>query len=114
MICHLHFPIGYQTENIHNDNLDMHVILRDGTVYFLILITLENIQSLMAKEELNLSSYFWIEDMLIVKDLSLDRIKVAIKEVVAAEQLEQIGDKIGTVASVFGSEAPYHRWHLVE
>ncbi|MDO6433019.1 hypothetical protein Q4E93_20595 [Flavitalea sp. BT771] len=94
-----HFPAGYTATNISNDNIDINVVTEDENVYFATLFTLENIHSLMAKDE---SPYFWATNMLIVKDLSLYSIRSAIDRIVNDGYLESAACKIGDTQKVFG------------
>ncbi len=61
------FPVGYNIEDIYNDNLDLNVVLSNDKVYFGTLFTNLNIKYLMEKEG---EDFFWAADMLIVSDLS--------------------------------------------
>jgi hypothetical protein len=94
-----HFPAGYTGTNITNDNIDINVVTEDESVYFATLFTFENIHSLMAKEQ---SPYFWATNMLIVKDLNLDTIRLAIDRIVNEGDLEAVACKIGNTQKTFG------------
>jgi hypothetical protein len=94
-----HFPAGYAGTNITNDNVDINIVAEDGSIYFATLFTVENINSMMAKEQ---SPYFWATNMLIVKDLSLDTIRLSIESIINDGYLETITNKIGDIQTVFG------------
>ena len=90
-------PSGYQIYNSNNDNIDINLVLRDGSIYFATLFTIENIQSLLKS---NSSSYFWATDMIIVKDLEKLTIKEAIKEIIRDDLLEVSFSKIGIIGDM--------------
>ena len=94
----LHFPTGYQIENIYDGNIDLHVICSNNDVYFATVFTIQNIQNVMTR---NAESFFWATDMVIVKDLMLKTIQKAIRELIEAGYLEAALTKIGTKETVY-------------
>jgi hypothetical protein len=100
-----HFPAGYAGTNITNDNIDINVVAEDGSVYFATLFTMENIHSLMVKEQ---SPYFWATNMLIVKDLNLDTIRLSIESIINDGYLEAVAYKIGYIQTVFGETSTFN------
>lgn len=81
----IRYPTGYQVTDVHNDNIDIHVIVNDK-VYFATLFTLENISHLMKKDK---ESWFWATDMVIVSDLSASTIEVSIATMIESGYLEE-------------------------
>ncbi|NSL88295.1 hypothetical protein ECE50_015755 [Chitinophaga sp. Mgbs1] len=100
----IRFPAGYTINDIHNDNIDLHVILPDGDVYFATFFTLLNIKSLMEKDHI---TYFWATDMVIVADLRKETIKSAVQQFVVDECIATVLTKIGNIQSVYGSDMSY-------
>lgn len=96
----LRFPAGYLGTDVEDDNIDTHVVLEAGQVFFATLFTLKNVESLMKKEEFQL--YFWATDMIIVKDLSLETIRQTVDEIIKEEMLSTMFCEIGTVEIVYG------------
>ena len=92
------FPSGYAIQNITNDNIDVNVILSNGSVYFATVFTILNIQSLMTNEE---ALYFWSMDMIVIKDLAKETIRNAVAKIIEDGYLEYSFSKIGTIDSVY-------------
>ncbi|TJZ61987.1 hypothetical protein FAZ15_05600 [Sphingobacterium olei] len=92
------FPAPYQVSDIYDDNLDINIILDDGSVYFGTLFTLANINKLMVGSR---DRYFWSTDMLIVEDLSHEGINSSIEAVLSDGYFENVFSKIGTIKTVF-------------
>ena len=92
------FPSGYQGVDLHNDNVDVNLIFPDGKVYFATLFTLENISSLMNKEN---SSFFWASDMVILKDLKQETIYKALDELIEKDYLSLILSELGTIEKIY-------------
>lgn len=111
MYFKINFPIGYQVDNHSNDNIDINVILKNNDVFAFTLFTLKNISFLMSRDS---SNYFWAADMIIVKDLKLDTIKLAIKELLLDGYLENYFSKLGDVQSIFGNPPSYGELIIVE
>jgi len=91
----------HRVADIFNDNIDIHIILRNDDVYVATLFTLKNIDILMRRDE---ASYFWASDMIIVSDLSHLTIRKAIQAALDDGYFENICSKIGTVKTVFDYE----------
>jgi hypothetical protein len=92
------FPAGYSVDDINNNNIDVHVILKNGDVYFATVFTVANVERLMQKDG---KSYFWAADMVIVETLDLPSLKRAIKQMIDADHLEVAFDKIGNVKDLY-------------
>ena len=89
-------PAGYNVQNIFNDNIDLNIILPDGTVFFTTFFTLKNIQTLIEDE-----LYFWSTDMVIVKDLKKETIKKAVTQIIKDGYVELSFSKIGTIETIY-------------
>jgi hypothetical protein len=98
------FPDGYTITNINNDNIDVNVVLPNGEVYFGTLFTKDNIKYLMDKEG---EHYSWATDMLVVKDLSIEKIYKALEELINADYLSQALTKIGDIETVYQRSKTY-------
>lgn len=95
------FLSGYQVKNISDDNLDIHLALENGNVFFATIFTIDNIKSLMLKDN---TDYFWASDMVIVKDLRKETIWLAMAEIIRDEYLEGSFSKIGTVKEIYSGK----------
>lgn len=93
------FPTGYQVNSVENDNIDIHVVVSTGQIYFATLFTLKNIHYLMEREN---DSYFWVDSMLIVRNLEKSSIKDAIKRILEEEYGNVVLNEIGTIESIYG------------
>ncbi len=69
------FPgvLTLQVKDVWNDNLDAHLILGNGEVYFCIIITPKNISELLTKKDF--PGYYCQEDDFVVADLSEETIQ---------------------------------------
>lgn len=92
------FPAGYKGTDVKDDNIDTHVILDTGQVFFGTLFTIKNVESLMKKEDFRL--YFWATDMVILKDLELITIYQAIDSIIKEEILGSVFCEIGNVEKI--------------
>ncbi|MGF7040904.1 hypothetical protein [Mucilaginibacter lappiensis] len=88
------FPAGYNETSEFDDNIDVNVIFKNGTVFVATLFTLVNIQKLMTKAN---SVSFWATDMVIVKNLNHKTIRAAIKEVIDDGYFESACTNIGRI-----------------
>ncbi len=100
----IHFPSGYQINDLSNDNIDIHVITDDKKVYFATLFTLSNIKYLMIKDD---DVYFWVDSMLIVSDLKINTIEDAIARVLIDGYIENALSFIGNIEKVYGIGKTY-------
>ncbi len=98
------FPSGYKINSFDDDNLDINLVLDNNKVYFATLFTIKNIQYLIEK---NHDSYFWADDMIIVKDLRKDTINQIIKEVIDDNYLKVSFSKIGNINNIFGENVVF-------
>ncbi|AWM14886.1 hypothetical protein DI487_14165 [Flavobacterium sediminis] len=92
-------PTGYQIEKEDNDNLDINVILENGEIFFCTIFTIKNIDFLMKK---NLLSFFWADNMVIIKDLSKRSILEFVKEALELDNFKIIFFKIGELGKTEG------------
>ncbi len=92
------FPTGYQINNVINDNLDIHVVLDNGAVFFATIFTTSNIEYLINKEK---DIYFWAINMFIVKDLEKDTIRNAVAKSREDGYFDSIFSKIGTINNIY-------------
>lgn len=92
-------PTGYQVENKDDDNLDINVILENGEVFFCTIFTTKNISSLMKKNSL---SFFWADNMVVVKDLSKENIIKFVEESLELDNFKIIFFKIGELGKTDG------------
>lgn len=94
------FPTGYKNTNIVNDNIDINIVFETGEVYCASLATLENIQSFFSIGDI----YYWMSDMIIMKDLKKDTIRLMIDQVIIEREylFDSIFDKIGNIDTIFG------------
>jgi hypothetical protein len=98
------FPAGYSIETIYNDNIDINIILSNGSVYFAILFTVINIQTLMKNEKL---LFFWSTDMVIIKDLKKETIMEVVSKIIEEGYLEISFSKIGSIENVYPTKKFY-------
>lgn len=98
------FPAGYNIQNVYNDNIDINVVLPDKTVFFATFFTILNIQTLIKNDD---SSYFWSEDMVLVKDLKKETIREAVSSIIEDGYLEFSFSKIGTIENVYPKKKYY-------
>jgi hypothetical protein len=97
------FPVPYQVTDIYDDNIDVNIVLSNGDVYFATLFTLKNIRKLLI---INSEIYFWFADMLIVEDLSYQKIHKVVETVLNDGYFEKAFSKIGTISTVYS----HHGW----
>lgn len=74
------FPGGYGEADELMDNIDINIILKNGDVYFATAFTLQNIGSLMSRDD---GSVFWATDMFIVKNITKTTLRDAVAELIA-------------------------------
>lgn len=87
-------PIGIKEFDIEDGNTDIHLILPDGSVFFAVLFTIKNINTLMNNEG---STYFWADDMIILRDLKDETIQDCIRAIIREQFLEKSFAKIGKI-----------------
>ena len=98
------FPTGYDIPDPLNDNIDMHVIVPEGKVFFATIFTLRNIQHIMDKLGM---AYFSGADMLILNDLMKETIRIAITQIIEADELDTALSEIGSIEAVYGTGKNY-------
>lgn len=72
-------------KNVYNDYLDINIIFDDGTIYFATFVTFEFVKDNILNENM-----FWIEDMVIVKDLNVTTLKTTIKKLVNEYNIDEV------------------------
>ena len=92
------FSTEWPRANILNDNVDINVVMENGTIYWGTLFTIQNIKHLMEKEK---QSFFWSVDMVIVKELSSKDINEVVYSIVDSGIIEQIFSNIGNIEQQF-------------
>lgn len=105
MIYKVKFPGGYEVEDVRNDNIDTHIIVETGEVFFATLFTLENVKILI--EIHNPPVFFWATDMLIVASLEKKIIKTTIDAIFDEGIFEVVFDKIGNIGSIYGGNETF-------
>jgi len=95
------FPTGYLNGygkmcNMfdYNEILDVHIVFEGGDIYYATLVTAEQIRDYYDKTK---EIYYWMEDMLVIKDFEKETIRKIIKEIVDEGYYERIFCKIGVV-----------------
>lgn len=94
------FPTGYinAETNILNNNIDINIIFDTGDIYFGVLITAINIQNIMKRSN---ESYFFIDDLFIIRDLRKETIENSINTVIEQDIFTEIFTKIGILGENF-------------
>jgi hypothetical protein len=98
MVFKILCPGGYNVDNIDDGNIDVHVITKNGDVYFATVFTIANVERLMQRDG---KSYFWAADMVIIEKLDMPTLKKAIKQMADANHLEVAFDKIGNIKDIY-------------
>jgi hypothetical protein len=79
-----------------DDNVDVYVHFEDGRSYIATFFTLRNIERLMEKDRRTGESggglHFWATDMVIVRRLDPETVRLAIEDIIASGDLEQVFD----------------------
>jgi len=96
------FPTGYlnaygKKHNIsdYNEILDIHIVFERGDIYFATLVTAEQIRDYF--NERIKESYYWMVDMLVIKDLEKETIRETIRDIVEKGYYDRVFCKIGVV-----------------
>lgn len=92
----LHFPSGYNEENLSNGNIDVNIIV-GSKVFFVTLFTINSINHLMLRD-----GFFWSTDAITIPDLHLETISDALSALIDEGYLEEATTHIGDINSVFG------------
>jgi hypothetical protein len=98
------FPSGYEIIDLLNDNIDVNVIFDNGKVFFATLFTINNVQSLMLKDE---TVFFWAEDMLIVANLEKGTIRKVVEESIREGCFGRAFCEIGLIENIYGIDKSY-------
>lgn len=96
MATNFAFPISikflHEAKDPEDDNVDVVVMLQDGSERTVTFFTLKNIQTLLGKyketRECLSGKYFWAKDMVIAEDLREETIRAIIYEMVANKEFE--------------------------
>lgn len=96
------FPTGYNPVDVSNDNFDINVIFSDGRIFWCTIYTPKNILTLLDNSE---ESFFWATNMLIVRDLRRNTIRLAIEQSIENEIFISVAEEIGELKnnSVYSS-----------
>ena len=79
------YPTSLETVNVENDNIDVCLHMADGTEYVFVVLTPDNLKSLMKKEGI---SYFRPSyPFLVVEKITRENIALLINELVEAGEL---------------------------
>jgi len=74
--------LGCQTWDVHDDNVDVQIQLNDGSEYWATFFTLQNLETLFAKNKITgecaSGLYLWASNMILVKTLDLETIRSTI------------------------------------
>lgn len=89
---------GKREINETNDNIDVEIHLKDGSLYSATLFSMENITEIMESykntgECLN-GAFFWASDMIIIQNFKLETINNIIKELVESGEYKYACSKI--------------------
>lgn len=83
--------IVYESWDIHDDNIDVHVELEDGQRFCPSFFTLKNLETLFKKNRLTgecaSGLYLWSSDMILVEDLRLETIHRTIEDLINTGEL---------------------------
>lgn len=97
----IYYPIPLVDDSVIDDNVDFHIVMETGEVYFGFAATPENLRTLLEKRE---KSYFWDTDLIVVPDLRRETIRTAIEECLRGHYFEEIFTRIGEVDTVYTVE----------
>ncbi len=90
------FPVSikflHTAHDFSDDNIDVVVMLQDGSQRTVTFFTLKNIQSLLSEykktSECLSGKYFWAKDMVIAEDLKEETIRAIVTEMVKNGEFE--------------------------
>jgi hypothetical protein len=100
----LYSPAGYLGTDKVNDNIDIHVVTEHGDVFFATLFTPINFSQLMERNGLN---GMWVVDMVVVKDLSLETIRMAVDELMEKQSFTEAFCRLGTTGEIYEGRMSY-------
>tara|TARA_B110000037_G_C16955896_1_gene438851 strand:- start:182 stop:562 length:381 start_codon:yes stop_codon:yes gene_type:complete len=108
------FPTGYSVSNIlDNGNIDANIFLENGNVYSVTFITPNNIIDLMnLNESGQQEDFFWMTDMVIVRNLSLTCIKDALQYLIESKSLDRFFQKIDTRSNWIPTKKEYELFDI--
>ena len=81
-----------------DDNIDVQIDIDDGRVFSATFFTLQNIETLFRKNaqtgECASGLYFWASEMILVKDLKMETIHRAVKDLILNNELQNASLRI--------------------
>ncbi|WP_147300599.1 hypothetical protein [Lysobacter silvisoli] len=88
----IEIEILHTIEDMHDDNVDVHVVLSNGERYSATFFTLKNVERLMRSyqesgECLN-GSFFWARDMIIVTMITPEEVSRVVWDLVSSGELK--------------------------
>ena len=101
-VVRLNFPIETKHTNIKNDSIDVNIILPDESVYYVMLITPNFLQSII-EESLKSTGHYIADDVLVIDNLEMRNILQSISEIIATDDWVDYFTRIGSVDEVFGT-----------
>lgn len=94
-ISHIDYSTPLDTQD---DNLDIHVKLKNGKKFVATFFTLENISTIMNRHkesgECAFGKYFWASNMIIVESLSYEVISKAVQDLIENDEFEMVFDRV--------------------
>jgi hypothetical protein len=94
----IYYPVPLIDDFVIDENVDFHIILESGEVFFGFAATPENLRSLLEKKE---KTYFWDCDLIILPDLKVETIRRAVGETIQSEQHVRMFTNIGDISTIF-------------
>ena len=98
------FIAPHDAVDILNDNIDVNLILSTGEVYFAVLFTIMNIQTLLKESK---EGFIYSTDMIIVNDLSMQTIRSVFNNILQSKIIENCMIKIGYIKDVLPNVVSY-------
>ncbi|MDP9602488.1 UNVERIFIED_ORG: hypothetical protein J2W38_002275 [Variovorax paradoxus] len=99
----LHFPTGLAEPTL-DDNVDVHIKLRDGRAFAVTFFTVSNLTTLMARwgrtGECAHGLYVWATNMIVVQEISQAVIRRVAQDLVETGQIESVGHLIHSAEHV--------------
>ena len=84
--------LGCPTWDNQDDNVDVEIIVHSSTCYSATFFTVKNITSLFDKNRITgecvSGTYLWAANMILVKDLEIDTIRVTISDLLTSGEIE--------------------------
>ncbi|MET3179078.1 UNVERIFIED_ORG: hypothetical protein ABIC43_002234 [Variovorax guangxiensis] len=99
----LHFPTGLAEPTL-DDNVDVHIKLRDGRAFAVTFFTVSNLTTLMTRwgrtGECAHGLYVWATNMIVVQEISQAVIRRVAQDLVETGQIESVGHLIHSAEHV--------------